>query len=97
MACDDCGKTTVAMFPMQPGKDGKPWELCSRCWIDGAKPTKLGMFGKAAEIADPHLYDALVSASKHTAGLINMDEGRADDPKSSVGDFDRKPRKRKAG
>lgn len=26
------------MYPMQPGSDGKPWALCSRCWLDGVRP-----------------------------------------------------------
>ena len=99
MACDDCGETAVAMIAMKPGRDGKPWELCGGCFVEGTKPMKLGMF-KTTPISDPKLYDALASASERTAGLINMDRARgADDPKSSAGDFDRKPRasrKRKA-
>jgi hypothetical protein len=25
------------MLAMQPGADGKPWSLCSVCWLDGVK------------------------------------------------------------
>lgn len=61
------------MMPMMPGRDGKPWELCGRCWLEGRKPMKLGRF-KATPISDPNLYDALASAADRTAGMINMDE-----------------------
>lgn len=91
------------MVAMMPGRDRQPWELCGACYAEGCKPMKLGKF-KVTPIADPKLYDALVAQSERTAGLINMDKanaglGRADDPKASVGDFDKKPRaarKRKA-
>ena len=42
MACAQCNQSLVVMMPMQPGFDGKPWELCSRCWIDGVRRDKLG-------------------------------------------------------
>lgn len=32
MPCADCGQTRVVMLAMQPGKDGEPWEICSRCY-----------------------------------------------------------------
>lgn len=59
------------MVPMQPGRDGVPWQLCSPCWREGRQPFKLGMF-KVTVIEDPHLADALAKASKRTAGLIDM-------------------------
>lgn len=92
MACDDCNEVRPVMIAMKPGKDGEPWELCGVCWLEGRKPMKLGHF-TITPIADPHLYDALVSASKRTAGLIDHGSDAPDDPKASVGDFDRKPRK----
>lgn len=29
------------MMPMEPGRDGSPWELCLRCWLDGLQPTRV--------------------------------------------------------
>ncbi len=88
-ACGQCGERRPVMVPMMPGKDGAPWQLCSRCWIEGRQPFKLGRF-KVVEISDPHLYDALASASKRTPGLI--DHTGAEDlysPKDDTGDFSR--------
>lgn len=38
MTCDDCNRARPVMVAMQPGRDGKPWSLCGRCWLDGVKP-----------------------------------------------------------
>lgn len=95
MACETCGcNDRTIMIPMKPGPDGKPWEYCRRCYEDGRRPFKLGMFKKPTEISDPHLADALVSASKRTPGLIQMDSAKDD-----VGDFSRTPKRqrRRAG
>lgn len=34
--CAHCGRTTAVMVGMEPGTDGMPWTLCSRCWREGA-------------------------------------------------------------
>jgi hypothetical protein len=26
------------MLEMEPGRDGKPWRLCSKCYLDGIRP-----------------------------------------------------------
>lgn len=78
--CDHCGHAKPAMMAMAPGRDGKEWYLCGACWSEGREPMKLGMF-KTTQIADPHLYDALVSAAERTPGLINMDEAEGRKPK----------------
>jgi hypothetical protein len=36
--CADCGQVTVVMLGMVPGRDGKPWRLCLRCWQGNGKP-----------------------------------------------------------
>lgn len=38
-ACEHCGRKKPMMAAMVPGKDGKEWFLCPRCWEDGVKPT----------------------------------------------------------
>jgi hypothetical protein len=67
------------MMPMQPGKDGQPWELCSPCWREGRKPWKLGRV-KITVIEDPHLADALVAHAKRSTTFI--DHGTTDEPKA---------------
>lgn len=40
-SCDHCGKQAETDRPvlvaMVPGRDGKAWFLCVRCWSDGLK------------------------------------------------------------
>lgn len=36
-ACEHCGKLQRVMLAMVPGKDGKDWSLCPKCWIDGTR------------------------------------------------------------
>lgn len=39
MCCDDCKRTLMTiMVEMEPGRDGKPWWLCKRCWKEGLPP-----------------------------------------------------------
>lgn len=35
MNCDNCKQASTVMLGMKPGKDGKPWALCSKCWENG--------------------------------------------------------------
>lgn len=65
MACDECGFAATfgredgedkakirPMVQMEPGRDGKPWELCARCWISGTRHDKLGNI-KARDLEPP--------------------------------------------
>ena len=38
MACEQCGKTKPVMLAMTPGEDGKAWEVCSGCYLQGLRP-----------------------------------------------------------
>ncbi len=68
---------------MMPGKDGIEWYLCGKCWEEGRQPFHCGLFRKPVQISDPHLYDALVAASAHTAGLNDVTP-KADKPKRNT-------------
>jgi hypothetical protein len=46
VSCAHCGANATVMIPMAPGFDKKPWQLCSRCWLDGARSEKLGNIPK---------------------------------------------------
>lgn len=36
--CAHCARTGI-LVEMEPGRDGQPWFLCGRCYVDGLKPT----------------------------------------------------------
>lgn len=38
--CEHCGRQRLMMVPMEPGRDGKPWYLCPKCFEDGVKPMR---------------------------------------------------------
>lgn len=40
--CELCGATGAVLVEMQPGKDGVPWYLCVRDWIEGRTSMKCG-------------------------------------------------------
>lgn len=31
--CADCHRLASVMMAMTPGKDGRAWSLCVRCWL----------------------------------------------------------------
>ena len=36
--CAHCNRVRPIMLEMEPGRDGKPWRLCSGCYLDGIRP-----------------------------------------------------------
>jgi hypothetical protein len=52
MTCEHCGVARMVMIPMQPGRDKQPWSLCSHCWLEGVRPTKLGNFVEPHELPE---------------------------------------------
>jgi hypothetical protein len=43
--CAQCGEHRPVMVQMS--YEGKLWDLCSRCWIEGRQPFKVGLIHKA--------------------------------------------------
>ena len=39
--CSDCKALASVMVQMEPGVDGRPWFLCSRCWRDDMPESRL--------------------------------------------------------
>jgi hypothetical protein len=40
LPCEQCKLMKNVMIGMEPGADGKPWWLCFKCWLEGAKGKK---------------------------------------------------------
>ena len=49
--CEHCGMSRPVMVAMKPGKDERPWSLCSRCWLEGVRP--MNQFGAATDKKEP--------------------------------------------
>jgi len=49
--CELCSAEARGLFvQMMPGKDGKPWWLCFRCWLDGVRPMAKNDVVKTAKV-----------------------------------------------
>lgn len=50
--CEQCGRQRPVMVVMEPGNDGKPWELCSSCYLDGLRPMDWGVKKPAPPVVE---------------------------------------------